>query len=208
MLILESVLSFLTEQKVMVIVLLSSLTVKTILGILFLTFSIFKNKFCIRKRVKFAVFLLSLDMLIFGLYNHIESVKSIAIISLVLTINFCVVTLTIRVKEKKIKEVIVPSCNDEHSDYLVKKPILEPLILSKGRGYDTYENRSEVNFSHVKSILDKMEYYPLTQADRRVVKELYSCINLAKNGEDISELKTRINDGLNDLLKIMSKYGV
>ena len=71
------------------------------------------------------------------------------------------------------------------------------------------ENKGvEIDFSHVKSVLRKLDYYPLKEQDKKSVKQLESAINDAEeNGLDDS-LKQTINDGLGQLLKLMSKYAV
>ena len=70
------------------------------------------------------------------------------------------------------------------------------------------DNQNEIDFSHVKSVLKKLDYYPLKEQDKKSAKELENAINEAEqNGLD-SRLKQSINDGLGLLLKIMSKYAI
>ena len=64
------------------------------------------------------------------------------------------------------------------------------------------------DFTHVKSVVERLTYFPLTASDKKQVQELERTIVRAENGEDTPELKNKINDGLGALLKIMSKYGV
>ncbi len=66
----------------------------------------------------------------------------------------------------------------------------------------------ELNFSHVKSVIDKLDYYGLSANDKKQVLELERAIKDAETDGFSLELKSRINDGLGALLKIMSKYGV
>ena len=66
----------------------------------------------------------------------------------------------------------------------------------------------DVDFSHVKSILERLDYYSLSNQDKRTVCELESLLVQAERGDGSRELKEKINDGLSSLLKIMSKYGV
>ena len=66
----------------------------------------------------------------------------------------------------------------------------------------------ELDFLHVKSVIQRLEYYGLSQADKKLVKDLEQAICLAENGDYSIQVKNRINDGLGALLKIMSKYGV
>ena len=68
--------------------------------------------------------------------------------------------------------------------------------------------KEEIDFSHVKTVLKKLDYYPLKEQDKRSAKELESAINEAEeNGLD-QRLKQNINDGLGQLLKLMSKYAI
>ena len=66
----------------------------------------------------------------------------------------------------------------------------------------------ELDFSHVKSVISRMEFFPLTASDKRQVKELENAVYCAEHGEFTKENKERINEGLGALLKIMSKYGI
>ncbi len=70
------------------------------------------------------------------------------------------------------------------------------------------ESIPDLDFSHVKSVISKLNYYNLSPNDRKQVKELENAIIMAENNQTYPDLKMRINDGLGMLLKIMSKYGV
>ncbi len=70
------------------------------------------------------------------------------------------------------------------------------------------ERKYELDFSHVKSVIDRLEFFPLTASDKRQVKELENAVYCAEHGEFTKENKERINEGLGALLKIMSKYGI
>ncbi len=66
----------------------------------------------------------------------------------------------------------------------------------------------EIDFSHVKNILSRLNYYPLKEQDKKTARDLEQAIYSAEqNGLNI-QLKEDINDGLSALLKIMSKYAV
>ncbi len=66
----------------------------------------------------------------------------------------------------------------------------------------------EVDFSHVRNVMERLDYYGLSQTDRNVIKELKLALNLAESSGLDDNLKSKINDGLGQLLKIMSKYNV
>ncbi len=66
----------------------------------------------------------------------------------------------------------------------------------------------QLNFSHVKNIIERLNYFSLNQADKKQVHDLEVYIAEAENQGFDNQLKTKINDSLGGLLKIMSKYGV
>ncbi len=66
----------------------------------------------------------------------------------------------------------------------------------------------EIDFSHIKNILARLEYYPLTGQDKKCALELEKAIlDAEENGLD-KVLKQTINEGLGALLRIMAKYAV
>ena len=66
----------------------------------------------------------------------------------------------------------------------------------------------EIDFSHVKNVMENMEYYKLSPTDKKQLKDLETAVYSAENGFFNQEIKNRINDGLGALLKIMAKHGV
>lgn len=80
---------------------------------------------------------------------------------------------------------------------------IEPEIAANSRS-----GEDELDFSHVKNILKRLEYYNLTSVDAKQVSELKSALYQAERYGTDREIKSKINDGLGALLKIMSKYGV
>ena len=70
------------------------------------------------------------------------------------------------------------------------------------------DKKSEIDFSHVKSVLSKLEYYPLKEQDKKQARDLENAIITAEEMGINYELKEKINDGLGALLKIMSKYAI
>ena len=66
----------------------------------------------------------------------------------------------------------------------------------------------ELDFTHVKNVIERLNCFGLSQADKRQVKELEALLSKAESGESDDKTKESINDGLSALLKIMSKYGV
>lgn len=69
------------------------------------------------------------------------------------------------------------------------------------------KNDFDLDFSHVKNVIARLDYFGLSQSDRRQIHDLEAGLTEAERGENTPELRDRINDGLSSLLKIMSKYG-
>jgi hypothetical protein len=90
----------------------------------------------------------------------------------------------------------------------VKEKPVEKIRVKEKNSLDENVSDRELDFLHVKNVLKRMEYYTLSQNDRRQVKDLESAIVEAERGELTYEIKRRINDGLGALLKLMSKYGI
>ena len=67
---------------------------------------------------------------------------------------------------------------------------------------------ARLDFSHVKNVISRLDAFGLNQSDRRLIEDLKIAVALAEKGEHVVGLKSKINDGLGALLKIMSKYGV
>ena len=84
----------------------------------------------------------------------------------------------------------------------------KPLTSSNESNLDRENAIDLPNFSHVKKVMERLQYFPLTTTDKRQVSDLQVTINMAERGDIIPDLKNKINDGLSVLLKIMSKYGV
>lgn len=73
---------------------------------------------------------------------------------------------------------------------------------------ETKSNPCDLDFTHVKNVIARLEYLSLGNSDRRQIRELESVVAQAEAGDYTPNTKEKINDGLGALLKIMSKYGV
>lgn len=70
------------------------------------------------------------------------------------------------------------------------------------------KEKKDVDFSHVKNIIERLKYYNLNSSEKKQIKDLLSDVREAEYGNDTEEKKNAINEGLGGLLKIMSKYHV
>lgn len=76
-------------------------------------------------------------------------------------------------------------------------------------GQDEPETKAEgeINFTHVKNVLERLSCYNLSATEKRQIKELQFSVYEAENGGDTEANRIAINDGLGAVLKIMAKYG-
>nr|MBO4517857.1 hypothetical protein [Clostridia bacterium] len=70
------------------------------------------------------------------------------------------------------------------------------------------EDAQDLDFSHVKNVLARLEPSLLSYADRRQIHDLESALFDAERGAYSDETRSKINEGLGNLLKIMAKHGV
>ena len=66
----------------------------------------------------------------------------------------------------------------------------------------------EIDFTHVKNVLSRLDFYGLLPNEKKTVSDLEKSIAYAEIEGADEQIRVRINDGLGALLKIMSKYGI
>lgn len=209
----QSVLSFFSDLKNLEILVI----VLTILSLTAFILTLFLTIFCRRFNRKFRIIKPVTDAIIF-LVGWVLSqgevlAKTVCVLLLCLNVVLCLIVLLLpqkTVETSKEEKEFVKLIDDEikkQDSIPTLKPVLEKIMV-KPREAVTREKTDEMDYSHVKNILERLEFYPLTQADKKQVRELEVSLLEAEKGNGDIEVKTRINDGLGDLLKIMSKYGV
>lgn len=130
--------------------------------------------------------------------------------------NFC--------KPKKEESALIKKLGERaQQEKFVRAEKEEKTFISDGKQKDVFsleeeneyaatpqlkEKECELDFSHVKNILKRLEYYNLSSLDAKQVAELKSALYQAETCGVNKDIKSKINDGLGALLKIMSKYGV
>ncbi|MBQ7348629.1 MAG: hypothetical protein IJW47_01400 [Clostridia bacterium] len=68
--------------------------------------------------------------------------------------------------------------------------------------------KTEVDFGHVKSVMERLELCTLSASDKKALSDLKTAVYTAETvGVNLS-VKEKINDGLSALLRIMAKYGI
>jgi hypothetical protein len=93
---------------------------------------------------------------------------------------------------------------EEKNRATIKQPVVERIVPD----VQIEREQKQVDFSHVKSVINRLERYNLSQNDQRQVRALENAINNAESGRTDFNTKESVNEGLGALLKIMSKYGV
>ncbi len=113
----------------------------------------------------------------------------------------------------KIDKKTMANSLENQSEITPSKVFSSPIINARENGkvnhdYNNGTKNEEIDFSHIKGILNRLEYYPLKEQDKKSASELEKAILYAEeNGLD-NRLKQTINEGLGALLKIMAKYAV
>ena len=201
----EKIIERLGENAVGIIVL-------TLIAVLFVLFLLLKRHTRSCENKETVLFLLASFSVIF-FYRFVlnffgKSENEFSILSALV----CVLAIPIkcvRGKSKKIdgsKEFIKfidkKIAEQDQKSIANKLEIESPIEKSQGETVDG------LNLSHVKNILKRLDYFDLTQADRRQVRELETAVFQAEMHFDDLEIKEKLNDGLGALLKIMAKYGV
>ncbi len=121
-------------------------------------------------------------------------------------------SIKVGVEERKLARYVdSQALKAQNEDIAVENPKeaeFSPIIPQKQEEREIEADKFELDFQHVKSVIKKLEYYPLSTADKKIVRELDDAIYIAQTQDFSQAIKSKINDGLGALLKIMSKYGV
>lgn len=97
------------------------------------------------------------------------------------------------------------------NEQLSESRVLPIMNLTKKQAEEEkrQENIGEtLSFSHVKNVIDRVSQIELSAQDKRTIRELEIAVMEAEKGRADTDIKNRLNDGLNSLLKIMARYGV
>ena len=201
-----------------------------------LILAVFAKGNTIKKRIWFVLFLGSVSGIELGLSLILGYGVGFSVLNLSVGALFCIPIFTVRVrgkadknqielarflddklrwvsaenqsfeqekpqKETKLQDAVRPS---ESKVVENLKPTAVPEVTSK---ITQQKKPCEIDFSHVKNVISRLEYFPLGISDKKQIKDLQTMVFSAENGDYTPDLKGRINDGLGNLLKIMAKYG-
>ena len=211
---LKSVFNFFSVERNLNILFLGILSLSMALFITAIVLSFFTSWFNKKRRILLVVYsIISLSLgasvSIYNTYFIVGYVFMFCLDLFFITIVACIPNKKIRVtkKQKEFVEFIDEEIKSQAKESTLK-PIIDKIILNKPPIKEEKPQKPDVDFSHVKAILERLEYFPLTVSDKKQVNSLRANLIEAQNGNMDFETKRRINDGLSDLLKIMSKYGV
>lgn len=109
------------------------------------------------------------------------------------------------------KEIRQEKGLDEFIDQEIAKPLSDNFRVEKISVKPQVEEPKSccgVDFTHVKNVLNRLEYLNLSPTEKKQIRNIKETVYFAeKEGAEYLD-KRKINDGLSDLLKIMSRYGV
>jgi hypothetical protein len=208
------------EYAFIAVLLASFLNFITMLGL-----CIFSSGFTGKKRLAVGLNWLVIELAFAGLsalngYNF-----GCFLITLSVSVLFVVITLLLPVKNLIKKEqldlarsiidgVDKDNFNQEENDldfdFSIPREQTRPTVekMRCRERCTNKENGLEIDFSHVKSVIERLEYYPLSTADKKKVRELEIAIEKYEKGLCGKEERDKVNEGLGALLKIMASYGV
>ncbi len=204
--------------------------IETIMFVINLILSLTKKEYSLTSRLYFlsviiAVFILHLAVSLFLEYNAFLLFVNL---SFLLLITMPMLTVKKRVKvctekhrelarffEKKAKD---EQKNNNEQQFGITPKSFGEVIKSKEeerleealphKNNDDKQSDYGLDFSHVKNVIARLDYFGISQTDKRQVRELESALLRAEKGEQGEDVKREINDGLGAILKIMSKYGI
>ena len=154
-----------------------------------------------------------LELLLNGKIKHLFLTLGISICTLSIILFLPKRTIKITQPQRDLARLISNSVKRQEEQNVINELPKEsevfcsPIIKAESQKIPV-NNKKEIDFSHVKSVLNKLEYYPLKEQDKKQAEQLEKAIFTAEQNGMTPVLKEDINDGLGALLKIMSKYAV
>ena len=175
------------------------------------------------KRIDFIRhFLLSFSVLSFEFLHSVilKGLIEYLLVNCCICLFFFTITFCLPVRGKKLKKeerelalfldkqfrIQNQTCKVNEQEKAFNQIQEAPIILKTEPPKQTSLN-VPIDYSHVKNVIERLNYFPLSVNDRRQVRDLEGFLIEAESGEENQLLKSKINDGLGALLKIMSKYG-
>ena len=175
------------------------------------TLSLFRCGYKISKRVWFLfVGFCGYSFLRFmQLYNGNPVPSSIFLVVFFFFSSICFCVRTRERKTKKAERELIRFIDGkikEGESFAKEQVACKPLSTLTCKPKEQAIN--EINYSHIKNVLERLNYFSLKESDKRQVRELEYALCECEKGNVSPLLRSKVNDGLGALLKMMAKYGV
>lgn len=173
-----------------------------------------KGRLCNKNLLTYGLFSCSI-ILLERSFSMVTGDSNVLIFALSVNVALLGVLMTLPSKKKKedIKGVqLARELDCKYKEQMLeekkKTTISQPIVQRIVPDVQIEREKKQVDFSHVKSVINRLERYNLSQNDQRQVRALENAISNAEKGITDFNTKESVNEGLGALLKIMSKYGV
>ena len=198
-----------------------------LLAIITVFFALFKRDFNFKKRIYF--FLLSTAIILseYALSFYISGGQGLTFITAAAFLVFSLPVFTINKKEDAAAKELVklldqkilkansfsqPEIEIIQPNEQAKEEFLTPQTPPKSTAVNLSKKEKtiskELDFTHVKNVIARLDFYGLSPSEKKLVEGLKEAISSAESNNLDQNVKSKINDGLGALLKIMSKYGI
>ena len=172
-----------------------------------------KGRLCNKNLLTYGLFSCAI-ILLERSFSIVTGEQNVLIFALSVNATLLGVLITLPSRKKKDNTVQVQLARELDNKYKEqmleekKKATLSQPVERIVPDVQIEREQKQVDFSHVKSVINRLERYNLSQNDQRQVRALENAINNAESGRTDFNTKESVNEGLGALLKIMSKYGV
>ena len=133
-------------------------------------------------------------------FDDVINESANAFVSIMILLSFVFFIIKIQIRE----DIIDKNLND-FIDFEINR---QDDQTEKDNTSSNEKPSGNLNFAHIKGVLERLNYYPLKDSEKKSMRNLSVLILDAEKGIINKELNARINDGLSELLRIMSKYNV
>ena len=191
-------------------VFIASLVLICSVGVVAIIVSAVKTGYSLSKRLWYFAFVIAVLAIELCVFSRVDKDLTALYISISVALIFSVPVLAIPSRKAKIRKEHRAFARflDEQINCQVVNTPCDSIKTLKQQPYISQSDELNLNFSHVKNVIERLNYYGLSQTDKNTVENLSEAIKKAELGDCNKEIKSSINDGLGGLLKIMSKYGV
>lgn len=174
--------------------------------VLFVLLSIFKTNFGILKRLSVFSVIIGVFLLENALFSYQINLSNHHIFTLGLYLILSVLFIILPVKKRVVGDDT--SKLNKLIDYEINKRDDLDGVFDSSKSVYAESTKKNINIGHIKAIIERLNFYPLSVADKSEVRKLEALLTTAERDNIDSSLESKINESLNSLLKIMSKYGV